>query len=148
MKTAKAKTDELGPFVIVATFCEEVRRDADGVPSLLGLLEGIVVETPSAPIMVRLVLFIILHAGSRHGRQTLTVTADAPGFRLEIAKRELVWTTDQRHHEERISMETALPEAGEYLFDVRVDGRLLTRVPFRLFTRRDTDQTSQPPAVY
>ncbi len=131
---------EQGPYVQVAAFCERVLREADGVVSLIRIVD-IITHTergPSPPkempsIRYPLMLVLMLKSGRAKGRHEVTMTPELPSGETLPS----IVTTVQLEGEGRgfnIISQVDIPFRleGLHWFHVRFDDQALTRLPLQI----------------
>ena len=129
-----------GPFVAVAAICENVIEGKDGVLSLIRLVDRqmIVAQGPEAPDSMppqkfNFFLVISLKAGAARGRQTVKFSIEEPsGVSRPLQTLPVLFESADRGQNLVIKMDMTLEQEGLYWFDVELNGRVLTRIPFRL----------------
>jgi hypothetical protein len=135
-----------GPWVQMALFCQLVLEDTDGVLTPVRVVDRIVRSvvgpgppTEMEPFEYELYLVVALKPGDARGRSVVTVELEDPSGEtrpgpsvtalFESADRGFQWVV---HLRLRIDRE------GLYWFNVRCDGRLLTRMPLRVVYQTTT----------
>jgi hypothetical protein len=132
-----------GPYVQLATFCEKVLQEADGVLSVIRAVDRIVLtaqgegapdELPQLPLNLSFVL--ALKPDEARGRHTLTLTVQQPsGLSLPPRDFDVMFEGDERGVNVVMQMQLEAIE-GLYWLDVTLGGTLLTRVPLRVMYQR------------
>jgi hypothetical protein len=134
-----------GPHVQVATFCEKVLQEQDGVLSVIRAIDRIMLsasaaagapaELPEGGILPA-TLLIALKAGDAQGRHPITVRAHQPsGAYLPDQTFDAMFERDERGVNLVLNMGLPAIE-GLYWFEVLVNDSLLTRVPLRIMYQR------------
>jgi len=135
---------EHGPYLQLAVLCEKALREADGVLSLIRVVDRVThtargSEAPEEMPEVRypLTLVITLKAGTARGRHEVTVTPELPSGE----QMPPVLTTVQMEGVSRgvnIVSQIDIPFKleGLYWFNILFDGVLLTRVPLEMHYSR------------
>lgn len=139
---------DTGPYVGAATFCERVLEEKDGVLSATRMVNQINLKTegPDAPdempagIVIQTTLLIILRAGQARGSQTVQISIEAPdGSRTDGPEVAVNFGGGPEGGINMVlPMQLAISIAGLYWADVKVNKRLVTRVPLDVtygFTR-------------
>ena len=138
-----------GPYVAVATACEKVLTEQDGVLSVVRIIDRYVVSAtgPDAPdemppLPVQFTLLIVLRSGGARGRYTVHLTMEAPsGERLPTELQlPLMLEGEDRSVNMLIPVAINIEHEGLYWFDVYLADphapdhaeELLTRVPLRV----------------
>lgn len=142
---------ERGPYVQVAALCERVLREADGVISLIRIVDRITHEErgPDAPrdmptVRFPLTLVLTLKAGSARGRHDVTIMPELPsGATLSPFTLTVQMEGENRGVNIISSIDIPYSVEGLYWFNIMFDGRLLTRLPLEVrYSRLVTGQTT------
>lgn len=154
MATSKegANPFEQGPYVQVAAFCERVLREADGVLSLIRVVD-VVTHTERGPNPPRdmpemrypLNLVISLKPGRSRGRHDLTIIPEKPsGETLPSASMSVQMEGDARGVNVISTIDIPYSMEGLYWFRVNFDDQLLTRLPLQIrYSRLVSGSASQ-----
>ena len=144
---------ERGPFLTVATFCEQVIEDKSGVLSLIRIVDRMNITTyqgPTAPDEmppVNLNWFLVLNmkSGEAHGSLPVKIEPELPsGIRLEPITLSAHFEGGNRGTNiiyKLNNMRLEMP--GIYWFRIYVDEQFLTQVPVEVIYSRIV--TPQPP---
>jgi len=133
-----------GPFVQMATFCEKVLQERDGVLSVIRAVERVLVtvDAPGAPAelpegtVFQTTLLLALKSGDAQGRYQVVLRAEQPdGTHLPEQTFDAMFEQGERGVNLIIGMGLPMIE-GLYWFDVLVSDVLLTRVPLRIMYQR------------
>jgi hypothetical protein len=129
-----------GPYVQVAALCERVLTEADGVLSLIRIVD-VITHTERGPdpprempeVRYPLTLVLTLKAGTARGRHDVTITPELPSGET----RQPFTTTVQMEGAGRgtnIVMQMNIPYTleGLYWFNVRFGEHILTRLPLQV----------------
>lgn len=134
-----ALSDEwTGPWIQAAAFCETVIEGKDGVLSLIRLIDVVTVQEPlpDAPDLhpvTPMTMIITLKSGDFRGDAEVQIIAQRPDGSQEAAPVQTVALTgDERGANIRVDVLLGVQVPGLTWFDIRVNGRTLTRVPLRL----------------
>jgi hypothetical protein len=147
-----------GPFVTVATFCERILEEKDGVFTLVRIIDRYHVEsgatglTPpgGAKAGLKTFLLVIIKAGDFVGDATVSLKVRHPSGQYGPKPISIPVTFTQAEGPEsgialQVEMGFGLEETGLYWADVEVDGKLLTRVPVRVeFRSKPTPEQASP----
>jgi len=134
-------TFDQGPFLLAAVTCERVLNEADGVQSIIRIIDRIthtpVVETPNAPMApfdYPLTLFILLKAGIASGSYTLRVTVVNPSGDSPQPFQQSVYFEGDEDRGVGVSLQTAVrfQTPGIHWFEIHLDDVRLTKIPFRI----------------
>jgi hypothetical protein len=130
-----------GPYVQIATFCEKVLQEQDGVISVIRAIDRVIrtevgpeppaiMPTMSLPMTV----LIQLRAAGALGRHTVSIRTEEPsGHRREPVELPVHFEGQDRGNNLLIDLMVANLQEGLYWFDVLLDGeRLLTRMPLHV----------------
>ncbi len=132
-----------GPHVQLATFCEKVLTEQDGVVTLVRVLDriAVTVQGQGAPAelpegILRTTLVVALKADEARGRHPVTIRPQQPsGVTLSPQEFDVMFEGDERGV--NLILQMGIPAVeGLYWFDVLVSGVLLTRVPLRIMYQR------------
>jgi hypothetical protein len=132
-----------GPYVTTACICEKVLHDRDGVLSLIRVVDRLMVnaqgvQPPAVMPPVELQpggfsLVVSLKSGTLRGSHRLELQMSAPsGAPMWDTALQVLFEGDDRGVNAVTPLSMRLLEEGLYWFDVKCDGMLLTRVPFRV----------------
>ena len=155
MATEVKNPFEYGPYVQVAALCEQVLREADGVLSLIRIIDVIThtergADPPREMPTVRypLTLVLALKSGSARGRHEITITPELPSGETMSA----TTITQQMEGEGRgsiIAAQMDIPYSleGLYWFHIRFGDHLLTRLPLQVrYSRTATGPATTNPS--
>ncbi|MGI8809303.1 MAG: DUF6941 family protein [Acidimicrobiales bacterium] len=134
-----------GPHVQVATFCEKVLIEQDGVLSVIRAIDrfilsgnvaaGAPAELPEGGIL-QTTLLIVLRAGDAQGRHPVVIRPQQPsGVYLPDQPFDATFGRDESGVNLILNMAVPIIE-GLYWFEVLVNETLLTRVPLRIMYQR------------
>ena len=130
---------DTGPFVSLAVFCENVINDADGVLTLVRLVDTVTVSAQGedAPsdippgTVLNLNVVVGIKAGNAKGRQQVQVTFEHPDGTRKPGPQVPVHFSGAPNAGQNIHLQVALAltDAGLYIADVTVNDRVVTRMP-------------------
>ena len=137
-------TFETGPFLKVACFCERVLREADGVVTVVRVIDRLThtEAKPDAPaemppVTYEMKLVIMLIPAKALGRHELKVERELPSG---IREKPIAMTVQMEGGNKgaNIVMDTKMtfPLEGLYWFNVYLDDVLLTKMPFQVLYQR------------
>ena len=144
---------ELGPYVQVAAFCERVLREADGVMSLVRVVDRIehVERRPDAPrdmpeVHYPLTLVLALKSGKAKGRYEVTITPVQPSGEPMPSVTMTVQLEGENRGVNIVSpIDVPYRQEGLYWFNITFDGVILTRLPLEVrYSRLVTGPPSGP----
>ena len=129
--------NDSGPYLTGALFCEKVLREADGVLSLIRVVDRWTVTGPleRMPLtVIQTTLVILMRSGIFRGSSQITVGPESPsGIRMPIMTFPVVFEGDDDRGVGVVGpIGFPVQEPGVYWFDVAVDGNRFTRVPLRV----------------
>ena len=145
---------EYGPYIQVAALCERVLREADGVLSLIRVVDRITHtgRGPDAPVEMPefrnpLTLVLALKSGRTRGRHEITITPELPsGETLQTVAMTVQMEGEGRGINIVSPMDIPYRLEGLYWFNVYFDGRILTRLPLEVrYSRVSTGPTTSNP---
>jgi hypothetical protein len=130
-----------GPYLAMALFCERVLKEEDGTLSFIRVVDRVTVsaqgsQVPDALPTIGLALQMVigLKAGRARGRGTLLVCHEAPsGLQKDIAAVPVLFEGEDRGVNLHVELNFQVNQEGLHWFPVRLDGRLITRIPLRVF---------------
>lgn len=144
---------EHGPYVQVAAFCDQVIEGKDGVLSLIRLVDTLThaevgpqppLEMPPVPYKLKLVL--TLKSGRARGRYEIRIVPRLPsGETKPPFVTSIHLEGDERGMNLIMDMHFIFEMEGLYWFDVYLDNRLITRLPFRTKYIRHVANVPQKP---
>ena len=133
---------DTGPFVNVATFCDQAIQDKDGVLTIVRVIDQMTLTAtgPTAPEelppggAVNLTLVVALKAGQAHGKQDVKIEFEHPdGSKHPGPAIPVHFSGGAGGGANAIFKITlVLSSAGLYWADVLVNGRLVSRVPLEV----------------
>lgn len=152
MTEVQAGSKPTGPFVAAAVFAEKVLREADGVKSLIRIVDRVTVSAvgPNPPETLEpfeweSVIFIQLKPGQARGGTSYRILMESPnGLTKEMASGSFNFVGGPNQGADLIApVKIRFEYAGIYWFDVEIDGRILTRMPLEVLYER---RVMRPPA--
>ena len=143
---------ETGPYLTVATFCEQVIEDKSGVLSLIRVVDrmNITTQGPTAPeqmptTTLNWFLVLILKSGEARGSYPVKIEPELPtGVRLTPMTLSAHFEGGSRGVNiiSRLDMKLEMP--GVYWFRIYLGDDFLTQVPVEVIYSRIV--TPEPPA--
>jgi hypothetical protein len=141
-----------GPYVAMATFCEKVLHEKDGVLSIIRAIDRVMITTSGVgapaempPNVINYPIVITLRSGFAKGRFNLTLRPQSPSGKIfgQLSIGVLLEGDDRSAN---IVLNAAIPlsEEGLYWFDVLLEEQLLTRIPMRLIYQHLSQGQSEP----
>ena len=127
---------ERGPYIQIAAFCERVLREADGVLSLIRVVDVIThtERRPDAPeempeIHYPLDLLISLKSGVARGRHEITIVPEQPsGETLQPITMSVNMEGEGKGVNIHSRIDIPYRFEGLYWFNVLFDGQVITRI--------------------
>lgn len=141
---------EHGPYVQIAAFCERVLREADGVLSLIRVID-IITHTERGPdppyempeVHYPLFLSITLKSGTARGRHEITVIPEQPsGETLKPITLSVNMEGEGKGVNITSRIDLPYKMEGLYWFNVQFDHQTITRLPLEV---RYSRMVSGPP---
>jgi hypothetical protein len=143
---------ERGPYVQIAAFCERVLREADGVVSLIRVVD-VIAHTEQGPTPPEempefhfpLFLVITLKSGTARGRHDITIIPEQPSGET-LPPITLSVNMEGEGKGINITSRIDLPYKmeGLYWFNVQFDRQLITRLPLEVRYSRMVTGSSTP----
>jgi hypothetical protein len=140
---------EQGPYLKTAVLCERVLREADGVPSLIRIVDRIIHTRsgPDAPIEMpplshNLTAFVSLTSGQARGSYEIRIELEEPsGLRKPPMISTVLFEGEDKGVNLVLNMAATFEYQGLYWFNVYLDDKLLTKMPLRVIYSRVTHGT-------
>ena len=131
---------ERGPYVQVATLCERVLREADGVISLIRIVDRVThTERGSNPpqdmpeIHYPLNIVLTLKSGTARGRHDVTMTPEQPsGETLPPITLSVNMEVENKGVNIVSPIDIPLKYEGLYWIKIDFDGTVITRIPLEV----------------
>ena len=138
-----------GPYLAAAVFCEKALREADGVLSLIRIVDKWTVRG-TAEVMpqtvIQATLVVMMKSGSFRGSAQLTLTPTSPSGKImpSIQIPVIFEGDDDRGIGAIAPMGFPAEESGIYWFDLVVEGQSFTKLPLRVQYLRVVPSSSSP----
>jgi hypothetical protein len=131
---------ERGPYIQTATFCERVLREADGVLSLIRVVDVIThtERRPDAPEQMPEVhypmdLLISLKSGTARGRHEITIIPEQPsGETLQPITISVNMEGENKGANIHSRIDIPYKFEGLYWFKILFDRQTITRIPLEV----------------
>ena len=144
---------ETGPYIKAALFCEKVLKEADGVLSLIRVVDRVAIRAsgPNAPAEIPKFAFetnavILLTAGQGRGRHEVKFEPEQPdGQKKPPFSASVLLEGEERTANVVIKMKLKLEMEGVYWFNVLLDDELLARIPLRVVYSRSSGVSPSAP---
>lgn len=125
------------PYLQVAVFCEKVLREADGVISLIRVVDRFMVRGATPEMgnhVLRFNIVILFKSGFLRGKQRLYIRPWSPNKKeLPAMDIPVLFEGDEDRGTGTIAqMDFVVNEEGLYWFDVNLNDELVTRMPLRV----------------
>lgn len=135
---------ETGPYLKMACFCERLLREADGVATVVRVIDRLThtAAGPDAPaemppVTFEMKLVIMLISGAALGRHELKIERELPSG---ISEKPLALTVQMEGRDRGanvvMDVKTTFTIEGLYWFNIYLDDALLTKMPFRVQYQR------------
>lgn len=133
-------------YLQIATFCEKVLRETDGVLSIIRMFDRFNVVGDSAEMPVTVLQFTVVvgfKSGFMRGKQTLRLRPVSPtGKELPAMEIPMLFEgDDDRGSFMAFQVNFPVEEEGVYWWDVYLHDELITRMPLRVFYQRTRTPT-------
>lgn len=124
-------------YLQIAVFCERVLQEADGVVSLIRVVDRFLVRGPTPEMGSHILHFnivVLFKSGFLRGKQKLHIRPlspsrkDMPGIEVPV----LFEGDEDRGNGTIAQMEFVVSEEGVHWFDVYLNDELVTRMPLRV----------------
>jgi hypothetical protein len=129
-----------GPYLMLAVLCERVLREADGVMSLIRIVDRITIQgslDSAAPPTFPLTAVIGLKAGFARGSYLLKVKTISPAHQdLGAAELPMLFEGEDRGAVVGLTLAFQPHEEGLYWLEVYLQDVLITKMPLRVVCRR------------
>jgi hypothetical protein len=124
-------------YLHVATFCEKVLREADGVSSIIRLIDRFNVqgtEDEMQPIVLPFMVYISFKSGFMRGKQKISLRPKSPkGEDLPSMDFPVLFEgDDDRGPAIGFQVNWPVQEEGLFWWDLYVNDELVTRMPLRV----------------
>ena len=140
-----------GPYLSVATFCEQVIEDKSGVLSLIRIVDRLdfIIQGPNAPEEMpvsnfNLTLVLTLKSGDARGSHEVKIVPELPsGETLSPSILSVHLEGGNRGADliSKFDMPLAMP--GVYWFKIYIDGEFLTQTPIEVIYTRVVSPIAQ-----
>ncbi len=129
------------PFLHVATFCEKVLHEGDGVNSLIRMVDRFNVQGISdemQPVALQFMLYVSFKSGFMRGKQKISIRPKSPkGEDLPSMDIPVLFEgDDDRGPALQIPIGWVVQEEGLYWWDLYLNDELVTRMPLRVDYQR------------
>lgn len=136
--------ESTGPFLVVAALCDQVIEGKDGVLSLIRIVDRYHVETNNPGFTIadapeyRCTMVVALKSGTTQGSHSIAIQLMRPNGLIDSQKVEVSPHFEPGNNGVNLIFPlTFRPQhEGMHWFDVRFEGRLLTRIPLQVVVQR------------
>jgi hypothetical protein len=124
-------------YLHVATFCEKILREADGVSSIIRMVDRFNVQGTSEdmqPIVLSFMVYISFKSGFMRGKQKISLRPKSPkGEDLPAMDFPVLFEgDDDRGPAIGFQVNWAVQEEGLFWWDLYLNDELVTRMPLRV----------------
>lgn len=128
---------ESGPFLMSALFCDHFLHDQDGIDSYIRIIDRITFPMPAdaenVPPETQFTLVIAFKAGEARGNHELTILTYLPNRQmLPERKGTIFFESEDRSETITVPVTLKARMEGIYWFEIRLNGELVTKLPFRI----------------
>jgi hypothetical protein len=147
-KTRKARKPPGGPFLAAAVFCDSVVRDDGGAMTAVRIIDHVTITIPTdAPpdvpseenrLIAQVEGLVAFKKGSAGRRHKVKLVMHSPSGKSQVMNEQEADFKDEEHGGFSLRLKTmiAISEGGLFWMDVRLDGKLMTRMPLRITVNR------------
>jgi hypothetical protein len=124
-------------YLSIAVFCEKVLREADGVMSIIRMIDrfNIAGSTPEMqPTVLTFNIFVSFKSGFLRGKQVIALRPTSPsGDEMAAMQFPVLFEGDnERGNALLTQMNFIVDQEGLYWFDVILNQEIVTRMPLRV----------------
>ena len=139
------------PWVQVAVLCQTALQEANGVLSVIRLIDRITL-TGTAPELqptpVQLTMAIVLKSDLMQGNYPVKIRSTSPQNVVTLSpEMSFLFEGNDRGVQAVIPAALVATEQGVYWFDVLIEEEILTRVPLRIIYQRAIPHGGMPPGT-
>ena len=143
-----------GPFLAAAVFCDNILQGADGALSAIRIVDQVNaaissnappdIPSESRKLPVAIWTLLMFKSGSAKGEHEIRLTVHSPsGKRTPGLKQKVVFSDGPSGGANlKLHLGLAIAECGQYIVDVLLDGKRITRMPLVISVTREG---SSPP---
>ena len=129
-----------GPFLQMAVLCEKVLREADGVLSLIRIVDRFIVSGPQremVPLPMRFTAVVAFKSGFFRGKYLVKLKPQSPSGKV-LTEQEFPLLFEGEDRGALLVCEVGLmvQEEGLYWIDVILEDQVATRIPLRILYLR------------
>jgi hypothetical protein len=124
-------------YLHVATFCEKVLRESDGVNSIIRMIDRFNVQGTTEemqPIVLQFMIYISFKSGFLRGKQKVSLRPQSPkGVEMPAMDIPVLFEgDDDRGPAIAFQVGWAVQEEGLFWWDLYLNDELVTRMPLRV----------------
>jgi hypothetical protein len=124
-------------YLHVATFCEKVLRESDGVSSIIRMIDRFNVQGTTEemqPIVLQFMIYISFKSGFLRGKQKVSLRPQSPkGVEMPAMDIPVLFEgDDDRGPAIAFQVGWAVQEEGLFWWDLYLNDELVTRMPLRV----------------
>jgi uncharacterized protein DUF6941 len=129
-----------GPFLQAALICERILQEQDGVLSAIRIIDRLIhqIRAPTMPdttpkVPYQFTILIVMKSGTARGRHQISIRSEDPKGQVKpVFSTTVLFEGEDRGNNLVVQTAAEFEIEGVYWYDVLVDDRLFTRMPFRL----------------
>lgn len=133
-----------GPYLVAALFCEQVLEEKTGVLSVIRIIDRVIQHAsgPGAPeqmppLSYVLTALISLKSGQARGTVQVRLDMESPSGLVKPGPfMTALMEGEDRGQNLVMRVQTMFEEPGLYWFNVHIDDKVVTRMPFRVVYTR------------
>jgi hypothetical protein len=143
------KTDNDGPYVAVAVFCEHILTEKDGTLSVIRIRDTFDIQpAPSntrinTPPIAPIPALISFRSGGAKGKKLVSIEVTTPSGKKLKSQMNLpvIFEESQLGVNLITTIDLEIEEVGVYWFDVLIDNQIMTRMPLKINILRTPAKT-------
>lgn len=133
-----------GPYLAAALFCERVLEEKDGVLSIVRIIDRVIQSASGTsapdrmpPLSYALTALILLKSGQAKGTFQVRVDMESPSGLVKPGPfMTALMEGEDRGQNLVMRMQMMFEEPGLYWFNVCIEDKVVTRMPFRVVYTR------------
>jgi hypothetical protein len=146
-----------GPYLTAALFCERVIEDKERVLTIVRIMDSIIIDLPEDipadfpsdenRLPVSFDGLVSLKTGKSPGEHTIRIDMISPSGKRSENYRQTVTLSPEEHGGANLMLHNtvSVKKGGLFYFEVFIDDKLATRLPFRIDVRRQAAVQPTPP---
>jgi len=135
--------DSIGPLITVAAFCERILDEKDSVPSLIRLVDRIILHLPPSPLKtdtgepvepsIEISFYIRLTTFRVGGTYELLLVMKNPsGKETEVVRHPITLEQNKSGLNFKAALTLGIKEAGLYWMRIFLDNQFFTQIPLEV----------------